>query len=46
MLSREDTKVLQNIIDEIIENKDSEPFRAPVDYKGTFIFCISLIPQL
>jgi len=33
MLPREEIKGLQNVVDEIIENKESEPFRQPVDYK-------------
>ena len=34
MLSKEDARLLLNIVDDLIDNKDSEPFRQPVDYKG------------
>ena len=34
MLAREEIKFLQNIVDDILENKESEPFRQPVDYKS------------
>lgn len=34
MLKKEEIKKFSEILDEIIDNKDSLPFRAPVDYKG------------
>ena len=44
MLSKDDIKILSAIIDELIDNKDSEPFRTPVDYKG-IDFSSPLLPS-
>ena len=32
--SKEEAKQMQSVVDELLEHKDSELFRLPVDYKG------------
>ena len=34
MNAKEDNKVMLAIVDELFADKESEPFRTPVDYKG------------
>ena len=43
MLSKEDTRLVLNIVDDLLDCKEAEVFRQPVDYKGNIIPLLQLI---